>query len=747
MTNLYKRFLTFGVAALAVCCTATGAFAAKTSNFDLGNYMLKPRHHSSIFDSERSQLVQEANNVLEGKRQQHSMVRMQPRQAAEFKNTYIPAYEYTDLDFYGDLDGPDGQLWYYTAKFDYERVEHISETENWVDMIMHGYTFEVYDGQMKHLGTIKDEITYSENEVRAVSVDLAPIVTRNYFNQDDKYELAVGLIINTTYYVNQYRTMIYSLSGEKKDGNDVPVGRLNQLIGDVLDASTPTEENFLMTFLSEYNDYEPEDEDDGIDNLERNYWAKYLANKIEVNVYAKAQPGKKELTHIFKRVIPLSQLPGDQQDAPFMLSYIKDGKAMCLVSYYEQPFYNRYDSFLEDTTQREGNNLIVELYQENDDLSGYTLMQTTTIPIAKNEEQDGVIASYFSVGSFLYRGDINYTDFNSGDKAAFYVTRQDYMASTDSYIPSVYVYNPDGTKRATVFEYADAFIPLADIPGYDPQELFISIDPFTGNYLFNFVNIVKCTTDFAITNELEVEDSDPELLTSNLNRVAVGDSYMYACELRVPSIDEDENDIMRAVWLDSKGKYHHIDEMNMGTNVKYAQLYISSEALNPTFYHSDAEQEYMILVKRATSSEAADEELMITQTLSAKNPKGKTLLWLKPTEELGELRTIIPYITEQGNKLMITYLHNVGDRSYYNQHYYNLPLDAETSGITDAIATPDNAIAYDGHNLVLEGEYIEVYNAQGMKMAAAMDSVCIDGLQKGIYFVRAGVHTAKIAIN
>lgn len=197
------------------------------------------RHRTGMFDSPRMRQIQAANDVLDGKaRRVGGLTRWAPA-TAETANPK-PSFEFKDQDYFGDLDGPDGKLWYYTAHFDYKRIEPHDNVE-YVDFIMQRYHFSIYDAEMKYVGTVSDTVTYAENEVRVRQADLAPVVTRHFFNTDDKYEIIVGLVVNTTYYVNRNYTKIYSLDGEKTDkGFDVCCQTFNEPVCDVLDASTPS---------------------------------------------------------------------------------------------------------------------------------------------------------------------------------------------------------------------------------------------------------------------------------------------------------------------------------------------------------------------------------------------------------------------------------------------------------------------------------------------------------------------------
>lgn len=682
------------------------------------NASLHTRNNANLLDNERTRAVSAINARMD-KGQPARFVN--PRQASQFDNQYTPSTKIEQAQAYGDLDGPNGTIWYFTTELEYK---DIPVNEYWTDHILQSYTFNIYNEKMEKVGTIHDRINYKEHEVRTVVCDLAPIVTKNFFNGDDKYEVMVGLIVNTDYYVNQNYNLVYSLGGEKVEGCDKVVYETHDQLGDVLDASEGGEENYYMVFARGGNSYVPEDASDTMDNLDRNYWGKYTGNYSEYEIYGKAAPGTVGMTSIYKRRMPTIQAPGDQQDTPVMISYMHNGKATYMFQQYDEPFYNRFDSYQDDMTQRDGNKLTIELIE----VEGTTAktVQTTKIDVVHDTSDDRVAGSYYSTGMLRYRYDIDYTNYSTDGRACFIITRQNYVAGQDKYVPSYYVYNADGQKIGTIFENADpqGVMALSDVPGHNPQYMFVTVDNVTGDYIFNFVDIKDLKTLFSISSKLVVEDSDPDQMTANLDRVPVGDSYKYIVEMRVPALDENENNLMRVAWLNADGSFDRMDEINMGQMVNYAQLFIATGCMHPTYFHSDAKQEYMLLIKRATGANKLQEELMIAQPCDIDQPAGKTILQLGPDSELGALSTIMTFNGDHGNRLMVSY---VGDDGKFSQHFYNLPLDAPATGaVTDIVGEADsNAPA-------------EFFNLQGIRVANPVPG--------NLYIKRQGRSTTKVIL-
>lgn len=686
----------------------------------------------AVFHSPRQQAVEAANARLFGQPDQ--------QKAKAEDGTYNPDYIYENLDTYGDLDGPDGKLWYYTASFDIEYIHH----EYWNEPVMHGYSFNIYDSDMQFVGDVKAKIEYEPQEVRCVLVDLAPVISRHFFNEDDQYEVVIAVTNNTTYYVNRTHTNVYSLGNEKVDGYDVPVMKLRSGVADVVNASTDDEENFIISFLGRgdivAHESRAEDDDNDNEGIDTSYWDRLTSQTTSISAYSKARPGSEGPVKIFEKQISSLKMPGDQQDIPFMISFVHDGVPYLSISYYKDFFYNPYYSYLDDMTQRDGNSLIVELWRLNAEASGFDLVQTTEIPAPHNTDNEACIASYYSVGNLRYRGDFNFDDFNTPDgQAALYITRQDYVASSDRYVSSYYLYMPDGTLRGTIFENAESTLPLSDLPGCNSQQMFVSTDPYSGSYLFDFIDLKECKTDFKMKQTIDYGDgSDPDKLTANIDRVALADRYAYACELRVPGVDDEDNNFMRVAWFDSKGQFDRIEEINMGKRVNYAQLYMASETLDPEYFHSGPEHEYMMLIKRSISGGAkANEELLVAQPVSADNPHGRTLLLLGPDERYGALSTIVPYFDEGAERLMVGYAKDDGPHTLFAQHFYDLPLDQAESGTIDTIVE-DAALSFDGKTLMANSCCISVYNLQGIQLAAGQSAVDLSDVPAGVYIVKAG---------
>lgn len=590
----------------------------------------------------------------------------------------------------GDLDGPDGQLWYYTATF----INKVKEYEYFKENLLREYIFDIYDSEMNFVGRIHDKVRYEGDEWRVPSCEILPIITRNFFNSDEKYEVAVGMAINkgTPGHMRDC-TYVYSIGGEKetlsvedvKTGEmvdkefDKPVYRIDSLIGDVLDLSTPGNEEYYFTI---YGEWHPDDEKkpatraNSMTQEEKDAeWERRTSAKMTLSILGKAD-GQGKLQNVFSFSTPLLCMPGDQESTPYLISINHEGIGYYAVSRYKEPFWNPYYSMEDDLTMRESNSLMVDVYKVKDCKADK--IQTTEIPFVKDSGQD-ILATYMSIGDFNYRRDINFGDFTQDGLASFYVTKNNYHVG-ESHSYSYYVYDPTGGRPLlTLFKEADTATTLTDIPGHEPQAMFV--ERIGSSYLYNFVDLISGKQKAEVNCRLELdEEGDYDIITANIDRAATGDSYMYAGELRSLALGDDDENFMRVAWLSPSGTLSRIDEINIGNSVMYAQCNITGEALQPDLFNSDPWHEYMVLVKRAGDDGKLSEELVIGQAVNPQQPSGRTLLLAKANER-GALRTITLYPHEDKPALI---LWRSGNGGFYMDKYF-LPLEKyDSSGITAA---------------------------------------------------------------
>ncbi|MDE6338747.1 MAG: hypothetical protein K2K97_03035 [Muribaculaceae bacterium] len=692
--------------------------------FDLAKFRYKVES-PSVFHNNNAKEIERINAMISP-----------ATRAASIENP-APSITLPASNIMGSIDAPNGELWYYTGEFDY--LEIPPHDNVWfTDRILQEYSFTIYNSKMEIIGTIKDKMDYAENEVRVVLCEITPVATRNFFNTDNNIELIVALGVNIEGGGNNYRSLIYALNGEKDaEGFDKVIDVMDDLVGDVVEGpSTDGSDNFYITFMSDVFDY--------TEDVNNSFWTFLLAQKAEITVYGKAidNNGPRK---IFNKIIPVIQLPGDQQDVPALISLRRGDEVIYCISEYKEPFYNRYDDPMsEEMTQREGNSLIINLYKASE--NGLDVFSTTEIPVVLDPMKDSegnptCLFSYYSVGNLGHRDDILFDAPGvEPNKPDFIITRGNYQTSTDGITNSYFTYKNDGSLKNTLFVYAAATKAMGDIEGFEPQQMFVSQDAY--GYIYNFVDLYSGKVAAKIdANYYYDDDSDSELLTVNMDRTPVGDTYRYVFELRYPLVDDNENDILRFMYINRDGTYDHTEYVNMGKGVAYAQSYISTEALAAHAYSTSNTPAFMMLVKRGVEeSEAMIEELMVAEAISEENPDGKTLLQVGPDDK-GGLASIVPEFAQgnQPSRLLVYYYNS--ENSKYSLDIYRLPFN-EDSGVEN-IGEDKPQISIDGSCIISNGE-IKVFTLDGKLVACGLNSVEFSSLSSRLYIVTAGGKSYKV---
>lgn len=744
--KIFTKFALASAVALLACSNLSYAYQADYKKFDLSKFAYKSKaSEKNLLTNSRFQRINRINAMLDGGK---TMRR---------ENQYKPDATYPSVASMGDIDGPNGEVWTYTADLTFKEIVYDTDDKNYTDHILLEYKFDIYDSDSKFVGSVHDKMRYEDYEIRAVSHDIVPVITQNFFNDDAKYEIMVGLIANRSktgdgntqdWMPNSSRILVYSIGGEKEtlevetvEGNrvtkefDKPVYRIDGQLGDVLDASTPGNEEFYMTFydeeLPEYGDDDIIDDGNGNAVVSDKFWNNLC--KAHISLVTRGKVGSDgKMPEVLRVNIPILAMPGDQENTPFMISFTRNDEAYIFVQQYKEVFFNQYNSPTDDLTMRERNSLVVDLYKVKDGKAEKT--QTTEIPFVK-DSADRLLFTFMSVGDFRYREDINFGD---DGKASFYVTKINYF-SDESKNYSFYKYGASGTDKKVLFELADSHSPMADIEGYEPQELFINYK--NGEYIFHFIDLDSAEEKFAMSCYLEVDDySDPDMMTSNIERTKVGDSYHYCVEMKNPA-EIDNYTYNRFSWFDANGKFLKMDEVNMGRYVLYAQSYLDTYMLNARLFLSDATQEYMILIKRSEDNTNPTEELLIAQPVSVENPTGKEVLLLTPNE-YGVLSYINPYTHLEKPMLQIYYYDQPAGK--YTTDVYYLPFDSSAVKEIEAFGS-GSSLTFDGVTIFAEGP-VSVYDIEGKLIAKGTDSIGVDGFQSGVYIAVAGKEVRKFFI-
>lgn len=546
----------------------------------------------------------------------------------------------------GYLNAPDGSTWFFSI--DYKT----SETNS-----IQGFKITVFDSQLQEVGSVEDEIQLGENETRVAQLSIGPDLTQKFFNYDNSYEIMIGVATNTTAYVNNYRTRVYSI------GKNEPVTTIDGYYCSAVNAAKDAwSEDFYITFYTSVETETPEV--NGIEN--------HLDNRFVT--YKKAGysgMGDPVIDVRFPEICTTGA------DAIPVLSVVNDGKPWISFSHLKHCWFeDPYDYSNENPAA--DNEMIVDVYTTG---SGWNAAMekysTTTFPLDTNA--DDLFFLYH--GNFQYDNDLNLT--LSGDGSpSLYITKAHSTQGGDtfSYDYTVYSAAPKGETAAGVkkFDLAQGVSGgtfMTDIPGFAPQVMFIIPDG-DGDVFFQFVNVNNGQVEHEL--DANLSDEDPNIsLTANTDRVADKDSYLYYAPQTRGMSDENDDVHTQIVFVDpEEGTIVRTDDINLGQNVESAQLYTGPEAFDPYLFNLDSDREYMALVKRKKASGTGiDEQLIIRSTDSSKAP----LLELGPEEGKGNLANIfIANYSSKSPKLIVTYM-DISDWKYTLQSY-DLPLQLFENG-------------------------------------------------------------------
>ena len=384
-------------------------------------------------------------------------------------------------DEFGYLDAPDGSTWFYTAKYDAERIAQGDESYTYYITNIKGYTYTIYDSKFNVVGTIKDEVTLTGDETRVAQLQLDACITKRFFNTNDNYEVMVSLIMNRDMSGNPYpytnaRTKAYSIGGAKDDnGNDVAIAEIDGYVVSTLNVAPDAwSENFYISFMTEEGNMDLPNLEDMLESC--SYIVKtykkggYSASPIEVNTSKFSLP----------------RLPGNQETTPFFMAFEHDGKPYFVTQRYDKWFMTDPVGFTDDESMNADNSLIIDIYtlQSLYD-SEFTKIQTTRVPMSLEGEPAKVIYKYYCVGSLAGEDDFIF----NGDKIDFMLTNE--TLSTEGGETTLYAYHnlsADGVITSTIATDVDGQIRLSDVKGAPGQHLFI-INENNSALTFKFINV------------------------------------------------------------------------------------------------------------------------------------------------------------------------------------------------------------------------------------------------------------------
>lgn len=462
---------------------------------------------------------------------------------------------------WGTLFTPEGEQWMYSANFTLENEGQTYETITHAD-------FTIYDANFNVYRCFSADFALGEGETAINSVQLSSTLTKKLFDINDSYEVMVYVHATTVDYQGHNYTQVYSLNGD----NSPLIETIEGIhIGSVNTAKDPWSEKFTLAFMREeiiYDDPDSEEYDP--------YNATYM---LYFDVYSRADwTSGAKLEHTFAQDYSLISGSGNAA-LPFLINQ-DNYQVYYALPQYEKPYF--VDSYTDDITP--DNNFIINLYN-----SDFEVINTTVIPI---ELEDGAIFSFPGIGELYGNNDMM---FDNGVFDGYIVGVENYVASSDDFITSLYRYDAQGQRIKTLVTDATDYVHLSDVTNYSDQWCFY-YEEEDGGY-FSMVDMPSGEEQARISVIL-----DGEYLSFSIDRVAMGSSYKYVSSLSTADVNTLNQVIHKFAWYNADGSFDKYHRINLGENIALAMAYVNAEAFDPYLFNTDSNIEYMFIVKKYINS-------------------------------------------------------------------------------------------------------------------------------------------------
>ncbi len=445
---------------------------------------------------------------------------------------------------FGFLQGPDGEDWIFTQEIEVWKREGVMMSND-----IKSTTITFYDGHQQ----LRGSFTLSYDENRSINA-LEPygIITKNFFDTNENtyevliYEHEAGNAENN--YTGTHKTYVYRTNGEK---------------------------------VNEYNDAQ----NAAVFSVKVNDWTSYdyflilkedIYADCTVDVYCKEGWNGLQLKHTFR--VPYDNVVNHV--GPYFNTYEIDSKPYFTFSYYEKPFYTGEFDDNWQMVMTKDNKFIVDVYDGD-------FKKIDSLQIDAEYSDDYCIMYGFG---FLTYDDLSKGLYSGAEDFNFLISMDyyDYLADEDKFY--FYVYNNKGEKIKTIDEQVDAegIMMLDDIEGQETQWAF-GHTAYDGTQSIRLVNIPSCE----VVHEVQ---PTPELpLSFEMNRYAHGDSYQYISFVTNGDVDDEGNVIARLGWYNQDLTFDRFIRFNLGTNGIYFTPQMNRTTLNPYFFNTNDEHEYVYL--------------------------------------------------------------------------------------------------------------------------------------------------------
>ncbi|MGM9810675.1 MAG: hypothetical protein ACI30J_07405 [Paludibacteraceae bacterium] len=547
----------------------------------------------------------------------------------------VPDEVFPASQTFGTINGPDGNVWTYT-------MDYVTNEQGFYTSV----TVKIYDAQRQFKGQFSDTFTLREGDRGVNFVQLNPLVTKKFFNSDDKYEVMLFIHVVTEDYSGRFFNDAFAIGGDGKvlatiDGNECQAVDM---------AADQWAEDYYMLFYEEaFEEVQVNDT-----TTDEKYYLNFHVYKK--GGYSSTQPIK---VHTFKIDYEHVASSGNE---PLPVYMMRNGKQLVFAtSFYEKPFFDPDIPFNEDPVVQPDNNLVITLYNAN-----FQQTSQTKIPVP---EKSDYIYTYPYMGGFRGNEDITFGEFDNTTDPIFVITYDDYT-SADDFLRSFYLYNKDGERIGTIAEETMGDIRMSEIAGQPTQWCFLQT--VNQETTFTYVDLPS----------LEIAAQIPAVigglsLTTSMDRTPVGEGYNYVFSMAQGASNEKGEVIHSIAWFNQDGSFSHYDDLNLGTKVAQAQVYIGADALDPWLFSTkDDAYEYMVLAKESIEEGSSK----TVEHLYVINTNGEKLLDYAPVDSLGGSLVSIFLLNTNTYPTLLCVRSDMQTDRHYTMNFTDLPLSAFQGG-------------------------------------------------------------------
>ena len=539
---------------------------------------------------------------------------------------------------FGTINGPDGNVWTYTMDYTTTTVEYTT--------FYTSVTVKIYDAQRQLKGQFTDTFTLREGDRGVNFVQLNPLVTKKFFNSDDKYEVMLFAHVVTEDNTGRFFNDAFAIGGDGKvlatiDGNE----------SCAVDMATDqwTEDYYMLFYEESFEEVQVNDT-----TTDEKYYLNFHVYKK--GGYSSKQPIK---VHTFKIDYEHVAASGNE---PLPVYMMRNGKQLVFATaFYEKPYFDPDIPFWEDPVVQPDNNLVITLYNSN-----FQQTNQTKIPVPVTSEY---IYTFPYMGGFRGNNDITFGEFDNTTDPIFVITFDDYT-SEDDFLRSFYLYNKDGERIGTIAEETMGDIRMSEIAGQPTQWCFLqTVNQETA---FTYIDLPSLETVAQIPAVIGGLS-----LTTSMDRTPAGDGYNYVFSMAQGASNELGEVIHSIAWFNQDGSFSHYDDLNLGANVAQAQVYVGADALDPWLFSTkDDAYEYMALVKETLEegSSKTEEHLYIINT------NGEKLLDFAPVDSLGGALIAIYLLNTNTYPTLLCVRSDMQTDRHYTMNFTDLPLSAFQGG-------------------------------------------------------------------